>query len=147
MSRAEPSIADPTHAAADITATGGRSTPIREHVLTLLRSAGRPLSHDEVAKMLDAAGWVHDRVTLYRTLDWLVTKSLAHRVFGEDRVRRYNVTANQTHGHAHFHCGQCQRIWCLEHLQPAVAATLPAGFSLQRAELTFHGACPDCSAA
>lgn len=133
-------------AASRISAKGGRCTRTRAAVLDILSRAGRPLSHDEVAGALDAAAVAHDRVTLYRTLDWLVGQGLAHRVAGSDRVWRFNAMADEQHSHAHFHCTGCGSVYCLEALQPAIAATLPAGFVLERAELTFHGRCPNCGA-
>lgn len=130
--------------AARIAACGGRSTRTRVAVLDILSGAGRPLAHDELGEALAAQGVAHDRVTLYRTLDWLVTHALAHRVAGADRVWRFNATADEAHGHAHFHCRQCGGVFCLESLHPAIAATLPEGFRLERADLSFHGRCPDC---
>jgi len=132
------------NAAHRISARGGRATRTRTAVLDILTGAGRPLSHDEVASALDAADIAHDRVTLYRTLDWLVEQELAHRVAGPDRAWRFNAVADERHGHAHFHCTRCGGVYCLETLQPAIAATLPAGYALERAELTFHGRCPQC---
>lgn len=123
---------------------GGRATRTRVAVLDILSRAGRPLAHDEVAAALAAAAVEHDRVTLYRTLDWLVTHALAHRVAGTDRVWRFSAALDEAHGHAHFHCARCGAMFCMEALQPVVAATLPCGFECERAELTFHGRCPSC---
>lgn len=131
-------------AAQRISDHGGRATPTRTAALETLSLAGQPLSHDEVGAELIARGVQHDRVTLYRTLDWLVSQGLAHRVNGADRVWRFNAVADEAHSHAHFHCGQCHGVFCLESLQPAIAATLPRGFALERAELNFHGRCPKC---
>jgi Fur family transcriptional regulator, ferric uptake regulator len=134
----------PADSAARIAGLGGRATRTRTAVLDILSAAGQPLSHDEVAAALAAARVDFDRVTLYRTLDWLVTRSLAHRVSGADRIWRFKAAQNEGHSHAHFHCAQCGSVFCFESLQPAIAATLPAGFRLERAELTFHGVCPRC---
>ena len=131
-------------AAARISTHGGRATPTRTAVLDTLSRAGQPLSHDEVGAELTAQDINHDRVTLYRALDWLVSNGLAHRIAGADRVWRFNAVADEQHSHAHFHCEQCHGVFCLESLQPAIAATLPQGFALSRAELNFHGACPKC---
>ncbi|MGB0128731.1 MAG: Fur family transcriptional regulator [Rhodocyclaceae bacterium] len=127
-----------------ISARGGRVTRTRTAVLEILRAADHALTHDEIGAQLSAQGIAHDRVTLYRNLDWLVDKGLAHRVAGTDRVGRFNAAADEAHGHAHFHCASCNAVFCLEALQPAVAATLPAGFQLDHAELTLHGRCPNC---
>jgi len=134
----------PTNSALRIAARGGRATRTRVAVLDILSRAGRPLSHDEVGVELGDGGVEHDRVTLYRTLDWLVTHELAHRVSGTDRVWRFNAAVDEGHGHAHFHCARCGSVFCLESLQPTIAATLPAGFRCERAELTFYGDCPNC---
>ena len=133
--------------ASRIVAQGGRATRTRTAVLDILTRAGRPLSHDEVASALTADAIAHDRVTLYRTLDWLVEQALAHRVAGSDRAWRFNAVADEGHSHAHFHCQRCGGVFCLENLHPAIAATLPQGFALERAELTFHGHCPGCTEA
>lgn len=126
---------------------GGRVTRTRSAVLGILRAAGRALSHEEIAAALGQDGIAHDRVTLYRTLDWLVSHDLAHRVAGIDRVWRFNAAGDERHSHAHFHCEGCGLVFCLESLQPAIAAVLPQGFRLDHAELTFYGACPNCPGA
>lgn len=132
---------DPARLIAD---RGGRVTRTRTAVLAVLFEAGRPISHDEVGEALDGLGVPHDRVTLYRTLDWLVSHELAHKVAGPDRAWRFNAVGDEAHQHAHFQCERCGKVFCLESLQPAIAATLPSGFRLGRAELTFHGLCPAC---
>ena len=93
---------------------------------------------------LAAAGIAHDRVTLYRTLDWLVTHGLAHRVAGSDRIWRFNATVEEGRSHAHFQCARCGAVFCLETTSPTLAATLPPGFRFERAELTVYGVCPNC---
>lgn len=127
-----------------IAARGGRVTRTRMAVLDTLRSAVQSLAHDEVGAALAAAGIAHDRVTLYRTLDWLVTNGLAHRVAGSDRIWRFNAAVEEGHSHAHFQCARCGAIFCLETTSPTLAATLPKGFQFERAELTVYGICPKC---
>jgi Fur family ferric uptake transcriptional regulator len=126
---------------------GARATPARERVLDLLLLTTRALSHQEIEAEAHAQGLDFDRVTLYRVLDWLVTQNLAHKIEGRDRVWRFNaVTITETeHGHAHFHCSQCGKVFCLEQLQPSFALTLPAGFHFEKAELTIRGICPSCA--
>lgn len=131
--------------AADLIAThGGRVTRTRVAVVDVLGDSDHPLTHDEVAAALTSGGVVHDRVTLYRALDWLVAQGLAHRVAGSDRAWRYGLVRQAAHHHAHFHCDRCGHVFCLENLQPAFALALPGGYQLERAELILHGACPAC---
>lgn len=122
----------------------GRATPARVRVLEVLLDAPHALSHAEVEARLppDACP---DRVTLYRVLDWLVAKGLAHRISGEDRAWRYNAVDRDNHGHAHFHCAGCGQVFCLSELQPAFAFNLPPGYVYRNAELTIQGLCPRCS--
>ncbi|QID16290.1 transcriptional repressor [Nitrogeniibacter mangrovi] len=135
----------PSRAETLIAEHGGRVTRTRVAVLEVLLAADRSLSHDEIAAALTAQGIRHDRVTLYRTLDWLVDAGVAHRMTGGDeRTRRFGVAATAPHEHAHFHCDRCGKVVCLEGLAPAVAVNLPGGYELDRAELVLHGACPTC---
>lgn len=129
-----------------ISAQGGRITRTRVAVLDVLLAAGQSLTHDEIGAVLVGKGIKHDRVTLYRTLDWLVESGVAHRMAGDGRAWRYGVAAGGSHEHAHFHCGRCGKVVCLEGLQPAVAVNLPSGYRLDWAELVLHGDCPACGA-
>lgn len=128
-------------------AAGVRTTPAREHVLGILTLAQNAMSHQEIETAARAQGLDFDRVTLYRVLDWLVTHGLAHKIEGRDRIWRFNaVQVTETeHGHAHFHCTRCGKVFCLEQMQPSFALTLPAGFRFEKAELTLQGLCPSCS--
>ncbi|MEZ5626936.1 MAG: Fur family transcriptional regulator [Rhodocyclaceae bacterium] len=140
-------MSDPTHpspAESLIAAQGGRITRTRVAVLDVLLAAEQSLTHDEIGSALAEQGIKHDRVTLYRTLDWLVENGVAHKMAGDDRARRFGVAASAPHEHAHFHCDCCGKVVCLEGLQPAVAVNLPGGYQLDRAELVLHGACPTC---
>ncbi|MFC5770022.1 Fur family transcriptional regulator [Thauera sinica] len=127
-----------------IAALGGRVTRTRLVALELLQQSPHPLSHDEIGEALAAAGIAHDRVTLYRALDWLVERGLARRIAGGERAWRFEVMRDATHRHAHFHCDRCGQVVCLEGLEPAPTTGLPSGFHVDRAELVLHGSCAAC---
>ncbi len=132
-------------AASLIAENGGRVTRTRVAVLDVLLSSEGSLAHEDISAALSAQGVRHDRVTLYRTLDWLVEVGVAHTMTaGDGRTRRFGVAATASHEHAHFHCDRCGKVVCLEGLAPAVAVNLPGGYQLDRAELVLHGACPTC---
>ena len=57
----------------------GRITPARQTVLQILKATHLALTHHEIEQQAKAKGVQFDRVTLYRALEWLVTKELAHR--------------------------------------------------------------------
>lgn len=125
----------------------GRVTPTRTRVLTTLLDAERALTHLEVAERL-APAVALDRVTLYRTLDWLVEQALAHRVAGEDRTWRFNASPGGAPAHhAHFNCTRCGQIFCIEALTPALALQLPPDFHAQQIELSIKGLCAGCNPA
>lgn len=121
-----------------------RLTPFRQRVLNVLLDTPYALTHLEIEGRLGNEGM--DRVTLYRTLEWLVSRGLAHKVSGEDRAWRFNSATREGHGHAHFHCTSCGRVYCLEAMQPVFALALPRGFQHERIDLTLHGRCPECHA-
>ena len=72
-----------------IAAHGGRVTRTRVAVIEALQRSAHPLSHDEIGATLDGAGIGHDRVTLYRALDWLVEQGIAQRIAGGERAWRF----------------------------------------------------------
>ena len=116
-------------------------------VIEALQTSSHPLSHDEIGAALAADGIAHDRVTLYRALDWLVEQGIAPRIAGGERAWRFEIRRGDEHRHAHFHCDRCGQILCLEDVPAAASPALPAGFELDRAELVLHGACADCGRA
>jgi Fur family ferric uptake transcriptional regulator len=125
-----------------ISALGERATTARVRTLEVLLRAPRPLAHAEVESELSRHGPV-ERVTLYRVLDWLVDRRLAHKIEGYDRVWRFNASSSDT-AHAHFHCRKCRGVYCLTEVTPAIVVALPAGFTFDEAELSLRGACPAC---
>lgn len=124
----------------------GRCTPARIAVLDILLGSATALSHHEIERAIEQRGFDVDRVTLYRVLDWLVERNLAHRIAAEDRVWRFNaVDFIHAADHAHFHCTRCGQIFCLDGPQSANAFVLPEGYRSERAEITIHGRCPRCA--
>jgi Fur family ferric uptake transcriptional regulator len=123
-------------------ATGERATAIRERVLAALLEAKRPVSHHELESQLAPI----DKVTLYRVLDWLVAQRIAHRVAGDDRVRRFAVAEPRHAEHAHFECLRCSAVSCLSDLPSrSLAVTIPHGYRLDTVELTAKGLCARCA--
>jgi Fur family ferric uptake transcriptional regulator len=126
-------------------ALGQRVTPTRLAALATLLDAPNALSHHEVAARIAASGERCDRVTLYRVLEWLVERGLAHKMAGEDRSWRFGAMLDENHQHPHFCCLRCGKMLCLDTLRPALILGLPPGYTFQRAEITIQGTCPACS--
>lgn len=126
-----------------IRATGERLTAPRVRVLEALLAARAARSHQDIEKALGAARI--DRVTLYRVLEWLVNKGLAHRIAGSDRIWRFSIAGEAHPSHAHFQCSHCGKVLCLD--EPSarrIALQLPRGCRPERVELTVTGLCADC---
>ena len=134
-----------SRAGALLRAAEGRLTPARLVVLEILLDSAAALSHHEIEDAIEQRGLDVDRVTLYRVLDWLVERDLAHRIAAEDRVWRFNAVDRVQGGdHAHFHCTRCGQIVCLEGPDSTAAFALPKGYEPERTEITVHGRCPRC---
>ena len=123
-------------------ATGARVTQPRVQVLATLLGSDQALSHHEIETLL--AGQSIDRVTVYRVLDWLVGQRLAHRISGQDRIWRFGAVVDGAQHHGHFQCVRCGMVVCLNDI-PEQKVKLPAGFRLDRAQVTVTGACGACA--
>jgi len=114
-----------------IRGTGARLTRPRVEVLATLLAAEQALSHHELEERIDRSFDI-DRVTIYRVLDWLTAQGLAHRIAGDDRVRRFNAAGHAHEGaHAHFQCERCGTVLCLDEFSADPVVRLPRGFRPQ----------------
>lgn len=122
---------------------GLRRTPARLAVLRVLTGAPRAMSHADIEAALDEP---LDRVTLYRALDSFVEAGLLQKQVGADRVSRFARLDGVDHkAHSHFQCDSCGSVFCLP-VKPPSRPSLPAGFELSGALLSFHGTCDSCHA-
>jgi len=124
--------------------TGERLTRPRVEVLAVLLAAERALSHHEVESRINASLGI-DRVTVYRVLDWLSEKGLAHKIAVEDRLWRYNAVEHaHSQSHAHFQCERCGMVICLDEQDDALRVRVPRGFISREIALTVKGFCATC---
>ena len=132
-------------AKAIIRRTGDRVTPGRVQALAVLLAEQRAITHHEIEERLLGKLQL-DRVTLYRVLEWLSEKGLAHKVASDDRVWRFRANVDvHAHQHAHFKCTCCTKVICLDGLDVAHDWPLPTGYRFQEAELTVKGLCAECA--
>ena len=120
----------------------GRVTQPRRDVLAVLMNAMEPLTHSELQNRLPD----HDRVTLYRVLDWLVENALIESLAGEDGVRRYIAHDPAEHAHPHFKCKKCGSTRCL-HGVTVKSSKLPPGYEVGRVSTMISGICASCNQA
>jgi len=123
-----------------------RATRPRIEVLAVLLAARCALTHHEIEQRVRRALGM-DRVTIYRVLEWLVARGLAHRIAGDDRVWRFNAADGERarQRHAHFKCNDCGEVTCLQTAVAAPKVPLPAGYRSQDVELTVKGLCAGCT--
>jgi Fur family ferric uptake transcriptional regulator len=147
----------------DSVATAPRMNATRQRVLSVLRETPHALSHTDIQQALqhDSVGTVLDRVTLYRTLEWLFTTKLIHKIAGEDRVWRFSVIDGcshqhhceshvDVHQHSHFRCQLCQQLTCIalpdetQKLLDRLLHSLPNDLHIAHIELAMTGKCAAC---
>ncbi|WP_157039562.1 Fur family transcriptional regulator [Aquincola tertiaricarbonis] len=122
---------------------GMRVTAARLSVMDMVESARAALSHADIEAALPEP---LDRVTLYRTLDALVEAGFLSRQVGADRVSRFAAMGASTQAHdehAHFHCDDCGKVYCLPARTPRVPS-VPEGFEVEGVDLHVHGHCAAC---
>jgi Fur family ferric uptake transcriptional regulator len=130
-------------------ATGLRVTASRLAVLSALRAADTPLSHADVAKMVEHLGL--DRTTVYRNLLDLTEVGLLRRS-DVGHTFRFELVASredshETEGHPHFVCTDCGKVTCLPLGAIAVKAVRGAPAALRRGnlEIQVRGQCDACA--
>ena len=130
-------------------AAGLRATSARIAVLRILSQASTPLSHAEVAEMLEPGGF--DRVTVYRNLMELSDSGIASRVDLGDHTWRFEVKTENSQGHKsehpHFVCVDCGEVSCLPGVSVSVdesqrVKSEPVG---KITEVLLKGHCGNCS--
>lgn len=124
----------------------GKTTPARINVLNILLSSPTALNHQNIEQITKEEGLSIDKVTLYRTLDWLVEKRIAHRIASVNRAWYFNASSHpEMTPHAHFHCKTCTQIYCLEDMRSMPLNNLPEHYKLEEAELSLQGQCVSCA--
>ena len=126
-------------------AAGLRRTQARQAVLAALTSAGRPMTHQQLASARGLK--VIDKVTIYRTLTTLRAARLLHVVRGADGTARFCANGTGSGcpgGHPHFQCLRCKEMRCMhEQCLPRVA--LDKECVVRAKQLVVFGMCAACA--
>lgn len=139
-----PDNADST-TAQEVNPAATRLTPARQTVVDILKATEQALTHHEIEQLARGKGVQFDRVTLYRALEWLVSRNLAHKVAAEDRIWRFSAARARSAAQAYFHCTTCGGVYCLTPPTSEIVS-VPAGFQVVGAEIMIRGVCtkPSC---
>jgi Fur family ferric uptake transcriptional regulator len=125
---------------------GARFTAARVRVLAFLLIQNSAITHQQIEIGLHKYG-KFDRVTLYRTLDWLIKNKFVHKVMGVNRVWLFRVNDSDAshYQHAHFKCNRCEKVVCLDsEISDSYIPSLPNGYCGMEIELTVKGLCAEC---
>lgn len=128
-----------------VTAEGERMTPSRSRVLELLLTAGEPVKAYDLIARFGEDGQPAKPPTVYRALEFLERKGLAHRIAS---ISAYVAcsTGGRDHAAAFLICDCCG---ATAEVSSPVAGDLgraadAAGYAIERTTIEAHGRCPAC---
>ncbi len=120
-----------------------RSTRQRDAIKSVIDSAQRPLSPQEILESAKAQVAGLGMATVYRNLKSLVESSSLVVVSLPGESARYE-SAGHKHHH-HFHCTGCNKVFDVHQCLGKMLNLAPAGFTVERHELTLYGTCAQCA--
>ena len=144
-----PGAADVARAMQDadrrLTAEGERMTPSRLRVLELLLAAGEPVKAYDLIARFGEDGQPAKPPTVYRALEFLERKGLAHRIAS---ISAYVACTSGAIDHAAAFlicdcCGATAEVSAPVAGDLARAAEV-AGYAIARTTIEAHGRCPAC---
>jgi Fur family ferric uptake transcriptional regulator len=127
-----------------------RNTCQREAILGSLHASGRSLSPPEI--LHEASTYVPNLslATVYRQLKTLVEEGAIDQVDLPGQSPRFEARCalqaeTADHHHHHFHCEVCERVFPIHACPGPMDRLAPAGFVVQRHDVTLHGRCASCA--
>lgn len=125
--------------------TQQRTTRQTEAISEAIKSAGRPLSIEEILTVASSTVSTLGLRTVYRVVRRLQDEGEIASVSVPRGSDRYEMASIASKHHHHFHCTACDRFFDLEGCPGGLKKLLPRGFKLQNHELTLSGICASCS--
>jgi Fur family transcriptional regulator, ferric uptake regulator len=126
------------------TQLGQRQTQQRDAIVQVIRSAGGPLTVNEIFDRSQEHVPGLGIATVYRTLKLLLEGGRIETVILPSGETRYE-SAGRGHHH-HFHCRRCDEVFDLESCPVSVpTGEYEGGYLVDDHELTLYGTCPSCS--
>ncbi len=128
-----------------ISSSGGRMTPQRTALLSIIQESSDHLDAEEIHRRARARGEKVSLSTVYRTLDLLKRLGLVDELHLWDEHHHYESRTSAEH--CHLLCRACGGVTELSGVAVQRMKALAArdnGFRIERAELEFEGVCEDC---
>lgn len=121
-----------------------RRTSPRIAVLNVLLRARTPQTARQIIAKLPSPA--PDKVTIYRTLETLVSTGLVHKAFMQKKNWHFELSHNCTENqcHPHFTCTSCGATHCLTEISLPMAKSPYKGFIVSRQRTQLEGICPKC---
>ncbi len=141
MSRVEHKKLD-EHLSRQLTTSGFRFTPQRQHVYDVLIEERDHPTAEEV--FIRAKREMPDisMATVYNCLDALVQSGMARQVNVDRGATRFCPNMRE---HCHFYCDSCAKVFDIDlPSEGPDGITLPKGFKAARFEIAIHGLCAKC---
>jgi Fur family zinc uptake transcriptional regulator len=124
---------------------GERMTQPRRRALELLLEAGRPMKAYDLIDIFGEDGRAAKPPTVYRALDFLSRRGLAHRI---ESLNAYIACGmgERSHAAAFLICDCCGATEEIEPFAPerVQAAATVAGYLIDTVTVEAHGRCPAC---
>ncbi|NMM49849.1 Fur family transcriptional regulator [Marinigracilibium pacificum] len=122
-----------------------RATPVRFEVLKVISSREEAFSNRDLEDQLPD----FDRVTLYRTLQSFIDKSLIHKIPGDSGSASYALSIksdkqNYQSSHIHFQCIICGKLECLPDFAIPIP-NLPTNYKMTEISMVVKGKCDQCN--
>lgn len=128
-------------------ARGGRLTPLRRKVLTLLLESPEPAKAYDLLEKIGTSGAAKPP-SVYRSLEFLLEMGLAHRI---ESLNAFVACGHWDHGHAAVFlicetCGSAGELHPDEALTTLKREITAVGFQMRSAVIEIRGQCASCSA-
>ena len=122
-----------------------RTTQQSVAIQTAIRTAGRPLTIDEIHAAASEAVPTLGVRTVYRVVRRLQETGEIANVPVAGGTDRYELASIASKHHHHFHCKACDKYFDITGCPGGLKELLPEGFQLQEHELTLSGLCAACA--
>lgn len=140
-----------------------RQTRQKKAVIEVLEASGRSLSPVEIWTLAQRGAPSLNLSTVYRQLKSLHDDAQVVRVELPGQSPRFETVcragpcarhrgpggadAAHPHHHHHFHCEVCDLVMPIAGCPGGIERLAPAGFTVERHDLTLHGRCAACAGA
>jgi Fe2+ or Zn2+ uptake regulation protein len=122
-----------------------RQTMQRQAILDAVRELDTHATAEEAYAHVAKKHPSISKATVYRNMSQMAESGELANIGSFYGSARYD---HRLHGHCHFVCEECKRVFDVNETFPALAGRIPGleGFEITGHRLTFSGLCRDCGA-